>query len=270
LVGQLRSPAEAGSPRAGGHQQEQAERQSGTADHDQDHAHVLEVDALDVRRDRPLEDRAEGDQEETRTDRHTDAVRPLAPRHNRYRAAAAGDGRVTRDPIFVVQQHSARTQHYDLRLEIGGVLASWAVPKGPSMDPRDKRLAIRVEDHELDYADFEGIIPAREYGAGAVIVWDRGIYRNRTRRDGEEVPADRALQNGHLVVELRGEKLRGGFALTRTGTDARGRERWLLVKKRDAEAAAAGQPVLSRPESVLSGRTIEQLAAETGWSSTRR
>lgn len=177
---------------------------------------------------------------------------------------------MTRDPIFVVQQHSARTQHYDLRLEIGGVLASWAVPKGPSMDPRDKRLAIRVEDHELDYADFEGIISAGEYGAGAVIVWDRGTYRNRTRRDGEEVPADRALQNGHLVVELRGQKLRGGFALTRTGTDVRGRERWLLVKKRDAEAAAAGQPVLSRPESVLSGRTIEQLAAEAGWSSTRR
>ena len=177
---------------------------------------------------------------------------------------------MTRDPIFVVHQHSARTQHFDLRLEIGGVLASWAVPKGPSMDPRDKRLAIRVEDHEIDYADFEGIIPAGEYGAGAVIVWDRGTYRNRTRRDGEEVPADRALRNGHLVVELRGEKLRGGFALTRTGTDARGRERWLLVKKRDDEASAAGQPVLSRPESVLSGRTIEQLAAEAGWSSTRR
>src|ERR1700694_289492 len=135
---------------------------------------------------------------------------------------------MTRDPIFVVHQHSARTQHYDLRLEIG-----------------------------------------------RVVVWDRGTYRNRTRRDGKEVPADRALRNGHLVLELRGEKLRGGFALTRTGTDARGRERWLLVKKRDDEASASSRPVLSRPvlsrpESVLSGRTIEQLAAEAGWSSTRR
>jgi DNA ligase D-like protein (predicted 3'-phosphoesterase) len=138
------------------------------------------------------------------------------------------------------------------------------------MDPRDKRLAIRVEDHEIDYGDFEGIIPAGEYGAGAVIVWDRGTYRNRTRRDGRKVPADRALRHGHLVVELHGEKLRGGFALTRTGTDARGRERWLLVKKRDDEASAASQPVLSRTESVLSGRTIEQLAAEAGWSITRR
>jgi DNA ligase D-like protein (predicted 3'-phosphoesterase) len=96
---------------------------------------------------------------------------------------------MTRLPIFVMHQHSARTQHFDLRLEIGGVWVSWAVPKGPSMDSRDKRLAIRVEDHELDYADFEGIIPAGEYGAGAVIVWDRGTYRNRTRRDGRKVRA---------------------------------------------------------------------------------
>jgi DNA ligase D-like protein (predicted 3'-phosphoesterase) len=172
--------------------------------------------------------------------------------------------------MFVVHQHSARSEHYDLRLEIGGALASWAVPKGPSMDPRDKRLAIRVEDHELGYADFEGIIPAGEYRAGAVIVWDRGTYRNRTRREGREVPPERALEDGHLVVELHGSKLRGGFALTRTGRDARGRERWLLVKKRDPEANAADQAVLNRPESVLSGRTIEQLAAEAGWPPTRR
>jgi DNA ligase D-like protein (predicted 3'-phosphoesterase) len=177
---------------------------------------------------------------------------------------------VTREPIFVVHQHSARTRHYDLRLEIGGALASWAVPRGPSMDPRDKRLAIRVEDHELDYADFEGIIPAGEYGAGAVIVWDRGTYRNLTRRNGRKVPPQRALRLGHLAVELHGHKLRGGFALTRTDVDARGRERWLLVKKRDPEASAATQPILSRPESVLSGRTIEQLAAEARWPTTSR
>jgi DNA ligase D-like protein (predicted 3'-phosphoesterase) len=161
-----------------------------------------------------------------------------------------------------VHQHSARAQHYDLRLEIGGVLASWAVPRGPSMDPRDKRLAIRVDDHQLDYADFEGIIPEREYGAGAVIVWDRGTYRNRTRRRGEEVPLERALRDGHLVVELCGQKLRGGFALTRTDVDARGRERWLLVKKRDAEAEL--ELLSSGPQSVVSGRTIEQVAAGAG------
>jgi DNA ligase D-like protein (predicted 3'-phosphoesterase) len=170
----------------------------------------------------------------------------------------------------VVHQHSARTRHYDLRLEICGVLVSWAVPKGPSMDPRDKRLAIRVEDHALDYADFEGIIPPGAYGAGAVIVWDRGRYRNRTRQAGEPVPVKRALDLGHLVVELCGSKLRGGFALTRIDLDARGRERWLLVKKRDAEADGSNQPVTGRPESVLSGRTIEQLTAEAAWPSTHR
>jgi DNA ligase D-like protein (predicted 3'-phosphoesterase) len=166
------------------------------------------------------------------------------------------------DPVFVVHQHSARSRHYELRLEIGGVLASWAMPRGPSMDPREKRLAIRVDDHQLDDADFEGVIPEGEYGAGAVIVWDRGTYRNRARRDGEEVSVERALRDGHLVVELSGEKLRGGFALTRTGVDARGRERWLLVKKRDADAEPAREPLSSRRESVLSGWTIEQVAAK--------
>jgi DNA ligase D-like protein (predicted 3'-phosphoesterase) len=166
------------------------------------------------------------------------------------------------EPIFVVQKHRARSEHYDFRLEVDGVLKSWAVPKGPSMDPRDKRLAIRVEDHPLEYAQFEGVIPEGEYGAGAVIVWDTGTYRNRTRRDGAEIPLEQALREGHAVVELCGRKLRGGFALTRTDQDDRGRERWLLVKKRDEYADPAEDPLTSRPESVLSGRTVEQLAAE--------
>jgi DNA ligase D-like protein (predicted 3'-phosphoesterase) len=161
-----------------------------------------------------------------------------------------------------VQKHLARTEHYDFRLEVDGVLKSWAVPKGPSTDPRERRLAIRVEDHPLEYADFEGVIPEGQYGAGAVIVWDRGTYRNRTKRDGAEVPIERALEDGHVVVELHGQKLRGGYALTRTGTDRRGLERWLLVKKRDAEADAAQDILSARPESVLSGRTVEQVAAE--------
>jgi DNA ligase D-like protein (predicted 3'-phosphoesterase) len=160
----------------------------------------------------------------------------------------------------VVQKHRASALHYDFRLEAGGVLKSWAVPKGPSTNPRDKRLAIRVEDHPLDYAKFEGVIPEGQYGAGAVIVWDIGTYRNLTKRDGREVPIEQALRDGHAVVELHGRKLRGAYALTRTDKDGRGRERWLLVKKKDDEADAGRDPVVSEPESVLSGRTVQQVA----------
>src|SRR5512132_2059069 len=133
-------------------------------------------------------------------------------------------------PIFVVHKHAARALHYDLRLEVDGVLRSWAVPKGPSTDPREKRLAVAVADHSLEYADFEGVIEG-EYGAGAVIVWDTGPYRNVTSRDGTTIPIARALADGHAVVELEGHKLRGAYALTRTGS-AGGREQWLLVKTR--------------------------------------
>jgi DNA ligase D-like protein (predicted 3'-phosphoesterase) len=136
------------------------------------------------------------------------------------------------------------------------VLRSWAVPKGPSTDPREKRLAVAVEDHELGHAAFEGAA-----GAGAVIVWDTGPYRNRTERDGRPVPIARALDDGHAVVELDGHKLRGGYALTRTGVEG-GREQWLLVKTRDAHADADGDPVTTRPESVLSGRTLDEIAGE--------
>jgi DNA ligase D-like protein (predicted 3'-phosphoesterase) len=161
-------------------------------------------------------------------------------------------------PIFVVQKHAARSLHYDFRLEAGGVLKSWAVPKGPSTNPADKRLAMRVEDHALDYADFEGRIPEGEYGAGAVIVWDIGSYRNLTERDGEEVPVEHAVEDGHVVVWLEGKKLRGGWALTRIGKNRR--ERWLLVKRRDETAAPSVDLVATRPESVLSGKTVDDLA----------
>lgn len=160
----------------------------------------------------------------------------------------------------MVQKHAASSLHYDFRLEVGDVLVSWAVPKGPSTDPREKRLAMAVEDHPLDYADFEGVIPEGQYGAGAVIVWDSGPYRNLTERDGREVPIDRALADGHAVVELEGEKLRGGYALQRLGGG--GRERWLLVKTRDDGADARRRPVSTQPESVLTGRTVEQVADE--------
>jgi DNA ligase D-like protein (predicted 3'-phosphoesterase) len=128
------------------------------------------------------------------------------------------------EEIFVVQQHDARSLHYDFRLEIEGVLKSWAVPKGPSMDPKDKRLAIETEDHPLEYAGFEGIIPEGQYGAGTVTVWDRGIYRNITERDGQMIPMSQALEKGHAAFWLEGRKLKGGFALTRT------KRGWILVK----------------------------------------
>jgi DNA ligase D-like protein (predicted 3'-phosphoesterase) len=174
-----------------------------------------------------------------------------------------GRGRRRRGgPRFVVHKHAASRLHYDFRLEVGGVLKSWAVPKGPSTDPREKRLAMAVEDHPLDYGGFEGVIPEGQYGAGSVIVWDAGPYRNLTERDGEELPIDDALRSGHALVELQGEKLRGGYALIRTGGG--GRERWLLVKARDDAADARRNPVSTEPESVLSGRTVEQVAEEEG------
>jgi DNA ligase D-like protein (predicted 3'-phosphoesterase) len=155
-------------------------------------------------------------------------------------------------PCFVIQHHAARSDHYDLRLEIDGVLASWAIPKGPSTNPRDRRMARRTEDHPVEYADFEGVIPQGEYGAGPVIVWDRGTYTNATQRK----MAD-GLSHGHLSFRLHGEKLNGAFTLTRIreGKD----ETWLLIKRKDEEADARRKPVKSQPESVLSGRTLDDL-----------
>jgi len=175
----------------------------------------------------------------------------------------AGDGA----PSFVVQHHAARSDHYDFRLEIDGVLVSWAVPKGPSTDPRVKRLARRTEDHPLEYEDFEGTIPKGDYGGGTVLVWDRGTYENRTAHRGEPVPAAEAVERGHLSFRLDGEKLRGGYALTRfrTGDD----ESWLLVKERDAEADARRNPVSTEPESVRTGRDLDEVARATEDSGDR-
>ncbi|MHB1843621.1 MAG: non-homologous end-joining DNA ligase [Deltaproteobacteria bacterium] len=158
------------------------------------------------------------------------------------------------DPIdgaFVIHKHDARRLHYDLRLEMGGALASWAVPKGPSFDPATKRLALETEDHPLDYGSFEGRIPEGEYGAGDSLVWDRGSYRS--------VPPGESLSQraqGHLLVELHGEKLRGRWHLIRTGRAGEGPRRWLLFKARDEAADAAFDVVVARPESVVSGRVV--------------
>ena len=155
---------------------------------------------------------------------------------------------------FVIQKHAASSLHYDLRLEVGGVLKSWAVPKGPSTDPRRKRLAMQVEDHPLDYAEFEGPIESG-YGEGEVIVWDAGTYRSLMNGGVEQ-----ALDDGHLSVWLEGEKLRGGWTLQRTRGGAK--PQWLLIKRRDEGADARRNPVNSQPESVRSGRTVEDIAAE--------
>lgn len=151
---------------------------------------------------------------------------------------------------FVVQLHAARARHYDFRLELGGVLKSWAVPKGPSPNPQDKRLAVHVEDHPLEYVDFEGVIPQGNYGAGAVIVWDRGRWIPLKDPEG-------GLETGKLLFELRGYKLRGKWTLVKT---KRGEKDWLLIKERDQQVKKEGTESYP-PDSVLSGRTVEQVGA---------
>ncbi|MDR9439582.1 MAG: DNA polymerase ligase N-terminal domain-containing protein [Halomonas sp.] len=172
-----------------------------------------------------------------------------------------GDGRQADRPRFVIQQHAASTLHYDLRLEVDGVLKSWAVPKGPSTDPRIKRLAVPTEDHPLAYADFEGVIPEGEYGAGTVLIWDRGHYRNLKEGDERSSVAEQ-LEDGHATVWLEGEKLRGGYALIRTDL-AQGKD-WLLVKMDDEGADARRNPTSTEPESVVTGRTLAEISREAG------
>jgi DNA ligase D-like protein (predicted 3'-phosphoesterase) len=162
-----------------------------------------------------------------------------------------------RRPRFVIRKHDATTLHYDFRLEAGGALKSWAVPKGPSTNPKDKRLAMQTEDHPLDYANFEGVIPEGQYGAGPVIVWDTGTYHNLTEKDGREVSVKEAVESGHVKVWLEGKKISGGYALTRVGDGKKAR--WILVKMNDEAADARRKPVKTQPESVLSGRTVEKL-----------
>jgi DNA ligase D-like protein (predicted 3'-phosphoesterase) len=149
--------------------------------------------------------------------------------------------------VFVVQEHAATAHHFDLRLEVDGAMRSWAVPKGPSMDPAVKRLAVQVEDHEMSHNDFEG--PTE---SGGVVVWDRGSYEH-----GGRVPWPEALERGHAVFVLHGEKLRGGFALQRTRPGEK--PQWLLIKRRDDEADPGSDVVAEQPVSVLSGKTLDEL-----------
>src|SRR5512134_3683949 len=167
-------------------------------------------------------------------------------------AESASDGR-----LYVVQKHAARRLHYDLRLQLGDTLKSWAVTRGPSLDPADRRLAVHVEDHPLEYGGFEGTIPKGEYGGGAVIVWDRGTW----------VPIgdpEEGYRKGRLKFRLAGEKLQGGWTLARMHTRGERTDNWLLIKERDTYARPGeGDAIYTEaPESVLSGQPIESLQEE--------
>jgi bifunctional non-homologous end joining protein LigD len=189
--------------------------------------------------------------------RKRDAARTPEPFGDAPRLGSRSGG------MFVVQKHAATRLHYDFRLEMEGVLRSWAVPKGPSLDPADKRLAMMVEDHPLEYGDFEGIIPEGNYGAGEVIVWDRGVYRVTDPPNN----AAGGVRAGKLDIEMFGLKLHGGYAMVRTSgrnpqsrNSAKEKQQWLLIKRHDGFASAENDIVESRPRSVLSGLTIQELS----------
>jgi DNA ligase D-like protein (predicted 3'-phosphoesterase) len=159
-------------------------------------------------------------------------------------------------PRFVIQEHQASSHHYDFRLEVDGVLVSWAVPKGPSTDLSEKRMAINTEDHPLDYIDFEGSIPEEEYGGGTVIVWDGGTYQN-IRKEKEGMSMKESLDDGKVEVWLQGRKLQGGYVLIRTGR--KDSEKWLLKKMKDDKADARRKPVNTEKKSILSDLTVKEM-----------
>src|ERR1700722_6416798 len=174
---------------------------------------------------------------------------------------------------FVVQKHDASRLHYDFRLEMEGVLKSWAVPKGPSLNPADKRLAMMVEDHPFDYKDFEGIIPEGNYGAGAVMVWDEGTYEPLEETNGTKAAQNKLLlkelKNGSLKFRLNGKKLKGEFALVHT--KGNGDNAWLLIKHRDKYASET--PVTDKDKSVVSKKTLEKIAGNPRakkWASNKK
>jgi DNA ligase D-like protein (predicted 3'-phosphoesterase) len=164
----------------------------------------------------------------------------------------------SKKPIFVVQKHAASHLHYDVRLEIGKVLVSWAVPKGPSTNPSIKRLAIETEDHPMEYATFEGVIPEGEYGGGTVMVWDIGTFKNIKKDDGKPVSLKKSFERGTIEVFLIGEKLHGGYAFIKTKRD----NQWLLIKMKDEYADTKDTILKSRPKSAISERTMQEIKKE--------
>lgn len=160
---------------------------------------------------------------------------------------------------FVIQKHDASSLHYDFRLNIGGTLKSWAVPKGISTAAGEKRLAIRTEDHPLDYADFEGNIPKDQYGGGTVMIWDRGDFTPLNDDGNEAVDLNEQLRNGHLKIHLQGEKIKGGYALVKIQSGNSDKQ-WLIIKLDDNDADARRNPVSTEPNSVVSGRSLDEIA----------
>lgn len=160
------------------------------------------------------------------------------------------------EDIFVIQKHQASHLHYDLRLEVDGVLKSWAVPKGPSLNPQDKRLAIMTEDHPVDYAEFEGVIP-EGYGAGTVMVWDKGTYVNLSEDESQPISMDEGLRKGHISFELMGEKLEGAWDMIKAKWGG-SEKNWLLIKRKD-EDASEKDILKTKPNSAKTGRSLEQI-----------
>src|SRR6185369_10748832 len=207
---------------------------------------------------------------------HCDVTVSLSMALERYRQKR--DFRVTPEPAgkvgqrrsrklaFVIQKHAATRLHYEFRLELDGVLLSWAVPKGPSLDPNDKRLAMHVEDHPLEYGDFEGVIPPKQYGAGTVMVWDRGIWIPKT-------DPRSAYEQGRLKFELDGEKLKGGWNLVKSRSGKYGGDSWLLFKEADEHARLGADALIveDQPDSVISGRSLDEIASagDRVWHSNR-
>ena len=179
----------------------------------------------------------------------------------RFGVTAEPEGKTPRPRVkklaFVIQKHRATALHYDFRLEWKGVMLSWAVPKGPSLDPSVKRLAMQVEDHPLEYNKFEGIIPEGEYGGGTVMIWDRGTWTP------ESEDVDAALKKGELKLRLAGEKLEGSWVLVRTRRGGEGKPSWLLIKHRD-EFATKGDIAEEEPRSVVSKRLLIEIARDEG------
>jgi len=205
----------------------------------------------------------------TTSGRDTDALAPYRRKRD-FTRTPEPSGQATRpaggagSARFVVQRHRASRLHYDVRLEIGGVLVSWAVPKGPTLDPSIRRAAFKVEDHPIEYLHFEGIIPGGQYGGGDVVVWDTGTWRPDEAGDPPDPAA--ALAAGELHLDLYGEKLRGRFVLVRTKGSryGAGKEEWLLLHKHD-EFAVDGWDTEGHPRSVLSGRTNDEVKADPAW-----
>jgi len=164
-------------------------------------------------------------------------------------------------PTFVIHKHDATRLHYDVRLEIEGVMPSWAVPKGLSLDPKDKRLAVRTPNHPLEYAKFEGVIPDGQYGAGPVMIWDYGTYENIKKQHGKLVPMSKCLKDGQIEVALYGQKIEGNFALIRTALSG-DKENWLLIKMKDEYASVRRNPTKTQNKSAVSGRTMRQIAKD--------